>query len=253
MVTVRFKLITILFALFIAFVLVNSANAFTISTDTIAWYGPGDDTGYIYCDSNTLSPTDLSTCETILGNFQNALPGLEINATSPTGDNDVISGPGTPYLFVSTATVSGDLRVYITGSGGYPITAPAYEATYLLESNTPPVTPPGNNETWGNDGLWGPTVTTESVKDDLVASVQATGTNLWPMLIFLGVVLAFAIFGYLITSINTSVKPKTARRRSKTIDMDKFNAKADELQEFYSKRGGASDEIVEAIKKSSKN
>jgi len=249
MVSIRFKLVWVALALLGAFVLVNDAKAFTINGDYYAWYGPGDDTGYIYCDSGALSPGDYSACVSDLSNFTN--PGTGLTVVSTTGDNDTASGPGVPYVVTSSGTVSGDFRLYITGAGGYPATAAAYAATYSIDGiATPP--PTSSNTTWGDNGVWGPAVTTDSIKSDLVASVQATGTNLWPMLIFLGIVLAFAIFGYLVTSIKDSVKPKTARRRSKTFDPVQFNRKADELSEFYSKTGGADPVMVEQIKKSVK-
>lgn len=102
-----------------------------------------------------------------------------------------------------------------------------------------------SNATWGGDGFWGSAFTTDDVSDTLEASVQATGADLWPLLVFVGIAIAFIIFLQMVFLVNHSVKPKK-------FDSEKFNKKADELTDFYSKKGGASDEIVDSIRRSKK-
>lgn len=64
------------------------------------------------------------------------------------------------------------------------------------------------NSTWGSsNGFWGDT-TPSVIASDLTASVQDTGLNLWPLFAFLGVGLAFAIAGLLITNIREKSVPE---------------------------------------------
>jgi len=102
-----------------------------------------------------------------------------------------------------------------------------------------------NNGIWNSDnGFWGSTTALE-IGGTLQAGVQNTGADLWPLLIFLGVSLAFIIFLQVVFLTKKSVKPSN----KKDFDPAAFNKKADELEEFFSKTGGASDEIVETITK----
>lgn len=94
------------------------------------------------------------------------------------------------------------------------------------------------NDTWAEGGLWGNSVSTDSVKDTLQASVQTTGAQLWPLLVFSGIALAFIIF----------LQVVVVTRRS--VGVAAFDdKKADELKEFYSKNGGASKDVVDSIRK----
>lgn len=75
-----------------------------------------------------------------------------------------------------------------------------------------PVIPPSSN-IWGdNAGIWGEEVTTDDVKNDLVASVQATGSNLWPLLIFVGITLAFIIFLQVVFLTKNTVTPQSTKK-----------------------------------------
>jgi len=107
--------------------------------------------------------------------------------------------------------------------------------------------PTSSNATWGDSGLWGE-VTTDDVADTLTAGVQNTGANIWPLLIFAGIALAFIIFLQVVFLTQKSVKP-TVTVKKKTFDPVAFDKKADELQEYFSKTGGADPVLVETIKR----
>lgn len=248
MISIRFKLVWIIVALVGAYLIVNNANAqqptysgqnLTAVTLTMPQQYLGQ--SYLYCVFQDLISLGCSSVdEDFIGNN----PQIQNFVTDWSALND-------PQL---------QLDIIITAAGGVNSCDQnnswydCFDTPFYIDDNgiILPTSPLNNNQTWGDDGFWGASVTTEDVKNDMVASVQATGANLWPMLIFLGVVLAFAIFGYLVTSIKDSVRPQNRRRRSKTFDPVSFNRKADELQEFFGRTGGASDEIVEAIRKTKK-
>lgn len=63
------------------------------------------------------------------------------------------------------------------------------------------------NELWGSsNGFWGDTTPTQIV-GDMEASVQATGVNIWPLMTFVGIPIAFLIAIYLIWLINKTLTP----------------------------------------------
>lgn len=257
MISIRFKLVWIVIALVGAYLIVNNASAQTING---YFYNALPDPTYSQAsDVITLSNFDETGTYYISfevdGSVANGGGNRSCPIQGPCGieaNDGYIFGPLGIFRLVGVSDVS---AYTVCSSTDYSTcsNSPEY-AQYAIFDYTvqyiPP--PPVTNQTWGDDGFWGASVTTEDVKNDMVASVQATGANLWPMLIFLGVVLAFAIFGYLVTSIKDSVRPQNRRRRSKTFDPVSFNRKADELQEFFGRTGGASDEIVEAIRKTKK-
>jgi hypothetical protein len=90
------------------------------------------------------------------------------------------------------------------------------------------------NNIWNSEnGFWGST-TPGAIIGDMTASVQNTGANLWPLLAFVGVPIAFIIALYLIFMINQTLTPE---KKKDEFSIDEFNKKADELQAFYSKTG----------------
>lgn len=230
MLIIRFKLLWIVVALIGSYLIVNDTYAYTSPSNN--WYqiNPNE----IYCPPGP-TQTDCNAVLEVVKDFST------IYILGPAGDPNVgQSVQVTGWVF------SGDTYFINFTPDLTQVSSGTYAGVSFSDVD------PNGNQTWGNGGIWGSANTTESVREDLVASVQATGANLWPMLIFLGVVLAFAIFGYLLTSVNTSVKPKNARRASKTFDPVQFNRKADELMEFYSKTGGTDPELVKQIKKNIK-
>jgi len=246
MIVFRFKFLSLVLILVGAFFAFNYVSAYSsVNTDVFAWYGAGDDTGYVFCDSTLLSPGDLSTCNSILENF--TVNGIELHADSLAGDNDTESGFGilVPFTVTGFDTISGGQRIFLLGADGYPTTVPAYVADYILFADIPaPAT--STNNTWGNDaGFWGDDFSTPELKDTLTASVQATGGDLWGLLVFAGVALAFIIFLQVVFLTKKSVKPTN----KKEFDPVAFDKKADELEEFYSKTGGADPVLVEQIKR----
>lgn len=236
MISIRFKLLWVIIALVGAYLVVNQASAYT-SPSSNAMSFVDADPGFISCSA--LAP-DLVECNDILNNFTTL--GTEITVAG-SGANS-----GTTFTVIGVNFDTGRTRLFVTPT-------PAFEirGTYGGYTFDDGIVPPGpTNTTWGDNGIWGGDVSTQDVKDTLSASVQATGTNLWPMLVFIGVAIAFTIFGYVVLSIQRSNRPKIARKRSKTFDPVQFNRKADELQEFYSKTGGADPVVVESIKRSIK-
>lgn len=93
----------------------------------------------------------------------------------------------------------------------------------------------GHVNIWGEgkNGFWGSDFTPFDIKDQVAASVQATGGNVYPLLIFVGIPLAFIIGLAVVNFIRQGVEPK------KRFSSKKFNEKADELEEFYSRRSRA--------------
>jgi len=49
------------------------------------------------------------------------------------------------------------------------------------------------------------TTTTGDLVASVTTGVQDTGTSLWPLLVFVGIGLAFTIFGYVVSIIRKSV------------------------------------------------
>lgn len=85
----------------------------------------------------------------------------------------------------------------------------------------------------GNNGFWGAGFTAIDLKDQVAGAVGATGNNIYPLFIFVGIPLAFLIFLAVMNFIRQGVPEQ------KTFDSKRFNKKADELGEFYSRRSRA--------------
>jgi len=69
------------------------------------------------------------------------------------------------------------------------------------------------NQTWGsNNGFWGDT-SVGDVTTAMEASVQATGVNIYPLLTFVGIPLAFLLAGFLIYLINKQLTPVTTGKK----------------------------------------
>jgi len=249
MISIRFKLVWIVIALVGAYFIVNEASA---QQPTYS----GQDLTAI---TLTMPPEYLGQSYNYCV-FQNLISlGCSSVDEDFVGNNPQVQNFVTDWFAVNDNQLQ--LDIIIVSAGGFSSCdsgntwIDCFNSGFYIDDNgiiLPTPLPPSSNSTWGDSGFWGETITTDDVKTDMVASVQATGSNLWPMLIFLGIAVAFAIFGWLVTSINDSVKPKTGRRASKTFDPVSFNKKADELQEFYSKTGGADPALVEQIKKRNK-
>lgn len=111
--------------------------------------------------------------------------------------------------------------------------------TTFPTSETPTNT--GGNSMWGDYGFFSEDYQLTDMKNDMVASVQATSSQLWPLMVFVGISLAFVIF----------LQVVVFTKRSYTIENKKeFNhKKAGELKEFYSKTGKTDPRIVETIKR----
>jgi len=91
----------------------------------------------------------------------------------------------------TNASANGFLEL-ITGN-------PIFSTLPIIEENT--------NETWGSpNGFWGDT-TPSAIIGDMEASVQATGVNIWPLMTFVGIPIAFLIALYLIWLINKTLTP----------------------------------------------
>jgi len=64
-----------------------------------------------------------------------------------------------------------------------------------------------DNQTWGsNNGFWGDT-TPSVIVSDMQASVSETGVNIYPLITFVGIPVAFLIALYLIWLINKTLTP----------------------------------------------
>lgn len=73
------------------------------------------------------------------------------------------------------------------------------------------------NQTWGsNNGFWGDT-SIGDVTTAMEASVQATGANVWQLLTFVGIPLAFLLAGFLIYLINKQLTPVKSSAENKEI------------------------------------
>lgn len=68
------------------------------------------------------------------------------------------------------------------------------------------VSPISTNTTWGNDnGFWGDSFSIPDIKNNMQASVQATGVSIWPLFALLGIPIAFILAYYLLDFIYYSV------------------------------------------------
>jgi hypothetical protein len=112
---------------------------------------------------------------------------------------------------------------------------PLFETTFLFE-----VIEIINGNLWGGGGFFGSTISPNDIKTDVQASVIETGANLWGLLVFLGVSLAFIIFMQVVFLTNRSIKPKKPKFDEK---------KAKELKDYYSKDGGAPKWLVDKVRK----
>jgi len=80
-----------------------------------------------------------------------------------------------------------------------------------------------SNNLWGSsNGFWGDT-TPSDITDTLQASVQATGLNIWPLIMFVGIPVAFLIAIYLLWLINKTLTP------SKKSDDNVINPQGENL------------------------
>jgi len=249
MITIRFKVLSIIVALLGAFLLVNYASAQTIN-------------GYLY---NALPDPHYSQASDIitLANFDETgtyYISFEVDGSVANGGGNrscPIKGdclePNDGYIFGPLGNFRlvgvSDVSAYIVCSSIDYATcsnSPEYAQyaifDYLVQYDEPaPIT----NSTWGSDnGFWGST-TASNVQSTLTAGVQNTGADLWGLLVFAGIAIAFIIFLQLVFLTKKSVKPTT----KKEFDEVAFNKKADELEEFFSRTGGADPELVEQIKR----
>lgn len=113
---------------------------------------------------------------------------------------------------------------------------------------------PNPENIWGNtgNGFWGDDFTAGALPSTLEASVQATGSEIWPLLIFSGIAIAFIIFLQVAFLSKKGAQPIKTNKKNTTFDIDEFNAKADELQAYFSKTGGASEETLKTIRSTRK-
>lgn len=259
MVTIRLKILTVILAFIAGFAIANFTFAATLtpleysSLSDIQYFTNETDEYWISYEPD--------------GTYYNASGGtiqqVHNCPVSDTGNSDCFTNQYDPPNLTGTddffrgGTELGNFHVLIVPESTYnEITGVGCFSSYqeCLDSGDAGITQdflivytePNENSTWNNSaGFWGDDFSTASVTGTLAASVQSTGADIWPLLIFLGVSLAFIIFLQVVFLTKKSVKPSN----KKDFDPVAFNKKADELEEFYSKTGGASDEIVETITK----
>lgn len=234
MINIKFKIGTIIFALLGAFFIVNYAGAYSVaplnvndelenfcySTDTSEW-------GILF-RSDDQAQQYISPNEQQCGSFTSYAGG------QPLGQ----------FLYV--IFLNNDVDLFNCLSSGYSwcLTNANGIIDQVSVQNLGYVPPP-TNITWGSNGIWGTEVTGVDVQEDIVASVQTTGANLWPLLTFAGVALAFILFLQLVFLTDKSIKPI----KSPVFDKEKFNSKANELDAFYKKTGNADPAVIEVIKR----
>jgi len=85
----------------------------------------------------------------------------------------------------------------------------------------------------GSNGFWGST-TVSDVTETMTASVQTTGTNIWPMIKYMGIAMAFLFAYYLIYLINIQLTPsKKEEKKEKTVDIIYHSADDLEFKRNY--------------------
>ncbi len=92
-----------------------------------------------------------------------------------------------------------------------------------------------DNPTWGNsNGFWGSTTPTV-IANDLKASVQSTGANIWPLLALVGIPMGFLIAFMLIRLINKELTPVQKPVEKKKEDFIYHSADDLEFKREYGK------------------
>ena len=236
MISIKFKIGTILLALAAAYLLVSShAFASTISITgttithvTITIPTIYENNGGSYCIfQNGISLGCSSNSDFIGANPQTQNLVTDWFANS----NESLS----VQLVVTDSTLAGECSTSVAACLAF--SGILDHATY--SPSTLPAAPLGF-----------PNILGSTSPGDLMASVsggvQETGKSMWPLTVFLGIATAFIIAGLVVQNIKQQVKP------TKGFNMAEFDAKADELQEFYSKTGGADPAAVETIKRQRK-
>jgi len=274
MVSIRFKLLWVVLAFVGAYLFVNDAFAYTVSRDPAGFSvtSPIDYTFSLskqdYYDEGG-APGSLDSGNFICFTAQNYslenLPGNDFLDTylaytgafpfdggAPDNQQQIYNfslslNPGDEVETVDYNIMTGnegcDPVLLVNGpTTGIAGSAVDYTGSILFQISN--IT--SSNTTWNNDdAFWGDEFSTAQVKETLTASVQDTSTDLWGLLIFSGIALAFIIFLQVVFLTKKSIKPTS----KKTFDPIAFNKKADELDEFYNRTGGADPELVDQIKK----
>lgn len=268
MINIRFKIGSIVIALIAAYFLVNYASAQAIQNPTTV-IDISTQTGIV--GSFLRSTNDIDDCLNSIGvsdcfitellvlnpDYDNLPDGiLTLNNVFVTSGgaiyNYTTDGVGVEFNFNQTGQLNfdGTINNFVTGdlepfliSWFY-----SYEngnpSISLTDLNNPPAPP--NGSIWGTgNGIWGSTQV-QDVSDTLTASVQETGLNLWPLLVFVGIVIAFVIFSQVALLPDRGFDKKAQKLKK---ELKKTEDKEKELENFYSKTGNADPVIVETIKR----
>lgn len=100
----------------------------------------------------------------------------------------------------------------------------SFPTTFTVDDTFFVISAPISNSTWGTDnGFWGST-TPSTIISDMTASVQDTGTNLWPLFAMVGIPVAFFIALMLVSLINNQLTPPKNKKKD-----DILNEKGEEF------------------------
>jgi len=209
--------ITGFLAVFLGFVMSAFASSFTITpnpatTDNYRqseFTHTGNDTTdyWILCES--LNENDV--CNVGFGNETNGI-----------WENSYVTN--TVFLTPGTYSVLNYNDENYINYGTYTYTDIKNSPDFIQEYFFTIENTPQNANIWGsNNGFWGSTTVGE-VTVAMTASVQETGTNIWPMLKYMGIAMAFLFAYYLIYLINIQLTaPKKeiekAEKPQKTVDI----------------------------------
>lgn len=152
--------------------------------------------------------------------------------------NFTMAGNATYIILRCTPDVNFQFDLEI--GSGFPMPTPLFTTIIYV---APPPPPPVVSEI--NFDFFDASTSPSDLIATVGGGVRDTGNDLWPLLAFLGVSLAFIIGLQLVVFSKRAV----GTSNTKEFDMNAFNAKADELETFYSKTGGADPVLVEQIKK----
>jgi len=140
------------------------------------------------------SDTNTAFSDVMSNQGSDVFSGMPTIYAIPDGNYETVS-----FRFSDNANCLGS-NAFLTVEGGI--------NTTIFTIGNPPVPP--SNATWGSpNGFWGETTPAVMI-DDMSASVQDTGANVWPLFAFVGIPVGFAIAGYLIFMIKMQLTPTVA-------------------------------------------
>jgi hypothetical protein len=88
---------------------------------------------------------------------------------------------------------------------------------FAIEPYIPPPPPPATNQVWGTDNAFFGSSSPVTVLASISGGVTDTGVSLWPLLIFLGIGIAFIIGNMLVGFIKQSTQIKTVKKKEDFI------------------------------------